>query len=475
MTVGRWLGWAVLASVAAACAVGPNYVPPPIAVPEHWRDTTISTQDSSYANLVWWKVLGDSTLQELVRIALRENRDLRVALARVNEARAKLGIQRLEFLPQIDVGGTAGRVKVSDSLLGLRTGTYGFFELGASVSWELDLWGRLRRLNESAKASLLATEYARRGVIVTVVGDVARAYLELRDLDQQTVIAQSTVETRRQSLDLARARFQGGLTSELDVRQGESELARSEGRVANIRLQASQKEHELNVLLARMPGTVPRGAALINQTFRTQVPPGLPSTLLQRRPDIRQAEEELKSANAMIGAAIAARFPTISLTGAGGTRTDAVENLFKVGTGFWHLATNVLLPIINAGRSGKQVQLERARTEVAVASYDNVVLNAFREVEDGLVALQQLQIEVGAAVRQVAAARRAVALAGDRYQGGVDSYTTLLDAQRVLADAELGESGLQRQQRVAVVQLYRALGGGWDPVTDSLAIPHPAR
>ncbi|HWC73660.1 MAG TPA: efflux transporter outer membrane subunit, partial [Gemmatimonadales bacterium] len=416
-----------------------------------------------------------STLRELVRIALRENRDLRVALARVNESRARLGIQRLEFLPQIDVNGRFAKVHVSDSLLGLRTGTYNFFELGASVSWELDFFGRLRRLNESAKADLLASEYARRAVIITVVGDVARAYLELRDLDRQTLIADSMVQQRRQSLDLARSRFEGGLTSELDMRQGEAELANAEARAADLRLQGSQKEQELNVLLGRMPGTVPRGAALINQNFRTQIPPGLPSSLLQRRPDIRQAEAELRAANALIGAAIAARFPTISLTGAGGTRTDQIDNLFQAGTGFWHLATNVLLPIINAGRSGKQVQLERARTEAAVAQYDQVVLNAFREVENGLVALQQLQIEVGAAVRRVAAARRAVALAGDRYQGGVDSYTTLLDAQRVLSDAELGESGLQRQQRVAVVQLYRALGGGWDPVTDTLAIPHPAR
>ena len=474
-TFVRRLGLTLFALVVGACAVGPNFKTPQTAVPAHWRDTTISTQDSSYANLAWWEVLGDSTLRELVRIALRENRDLRVALARVNEARARLGIQRLEFLPQIDVNATAGRVKVSDSLLGARIGEYNLFALGASLSWELDFFGRLRRLNESARASLLATEYARRAVIITVVGDVARAYLELRDLDQQAVLAAAMVETRRQSLDLARSRFEGGLTSELDVRQGEAELARTEVRLANIRLQASQKEQELNVLLGRMPGTVPRGAALINQSFRTDIPPGLPSSLLQRRPDIRAAEQELRSANALIGAAIAARFPTISLTAAGGSRTDAIENLFKAGTGFWHLATNIMLPIINAGRSGKQVQLERARTEAAVARYDQVVLTSFAEVENGLVALEQLQVEVGAAVRQVAAARRAVSLAADRYQGGVDSYTTLLDAQRVLADAELGESSLQRQQRVAVVQLYRALGGGWDPVTDTLAVPHPAQ
>jgi multidrug efflux system outer membrane protein len=180
------------------------------------------------------------------------------------------------------------------------------------------------------------------------------------------------------------------------MRQGESELARAEGSIANIRMQASAKEQELNVLLGRMPGTLPRGAALMNQKFETRIPPGLPSALLQRRPDISESENQLRSANAMIGAAIAARFPTISLTGAGGTRTDAIENLFQAGTGFWHLATNILLPIINAGRSGKQVQIERARTEAAVARYDLVVLNAFREVEDGLVAVEQFQIQVGA-------------------------------------------------------------------------------
>jgi len=468
----RRLAAVLVAASAAACALGPGYKRPNEAVPEHWTDTTLSVNDSSYANLHWWDVLGDTTLQRLVRVALQENRDLRVALAHVNEARAQLGIQRLEFLPQIDASGSALKREVHDTLLGFGVGQYDFFQVGATVSWELDFWGRLRRLNESAQASLLASEYGRRAVIVTVVGDVARAYLELRDFDQQAVIAESNVSTRRVSLDLARSRFEGGLTSELDVRQGESELANAEARLAQIRLQGGQKEHELNVLLGRMPGTVPRGAALVNQQFPARVPAGLPSTLLERRPDIRQAEEELHAANAQIGAAIAARFPTISLTGAAGTRTDAVDQLFGAMTGFWHLGANVLLPILNSGRSGKQVALERARTEAALAHYDQVVLEEFREVEDQLLALEQFGIAVDAALRQVAAARRAVLLAADRYHGGVDSYTTLLDAQRILADAELGESSLQRQQRVAVVQLYRALGGGWDPVTDSLAVPH---
>ncbi|MGH9262295.1 MAG: TolC family protein, partial [Acidimicrobiales bacterium] len=253
-TISRRLRVSLGVLVAAGCAMGPNYERPPTTLPEGWRDTAQAAQDSSYANLPWWEVFGDSTLRELIRTGLRENRDLRVALARVNEARALLGIQRLEALPQVNVQASLGRRMISDTLDGLRTGEYGYGWVGGSVSWEIDLWGRLRRLNESARAKLLASEYGRRGVIVTVVADVARAYLELRDLDQQLVIAQRTVDTRRQSLELARARFQGGLTSELDVRQGEAELARTQARVARLGRQATQKEHELNVLLGRLPG-----------------------------------------------------------------------------------------------------------------------------------------------------------------------------------------------------------------------------
>lgn len=401
--LGRSTKAALLAVGAAACALGPNHKTPPAEVPVAWRDTTQNTQDTSYANLPWWEVLGDTTLQGLIRVSLKENRDLRIALARVNEARALLGIQRLEFWPQIDVGGSFGQRQIADTLNGMRTGQYGFYQGHIAVTWELDLWGRLRRLNESARAKLLATEYGRRGVIVTVVGDVARAYLELRDFDQQVVLAQATVETRRQSLELARARFDGGLTSELDVRQGEAELAGAESRVARLRRQGKQKEHELNVLLGRMPGTVPRGDPLAQQRLPTQVPAGLPSTLLQRRPDVLAAEEDLRAANARIGAAIAAMFPTISLTGVAGTRSDDISELFQVGTGFWNLAANLFAPILNSGRNRRQVQVERARTEGAVARYDQIVIGAFREVEDGLIALEQLQIEVAAAGRQVAA------------------------------------------------------------------------
>jgi multidrug efflux system outer membrane protein len=464
---------AALGILLVGCAMGPSYKRPE-TVPIHtdWRDTTQALRDSSYANIPWWGVLQDTTLQGLIRIALRENRDLHVALARVNEARALLGIQRLELLPQIDIQGRVGRAEGADSLLtGVGSDEIGF--LGATVSWELDLWGRLRRLNESAKAALLASEQGRRGVILIVVSEVARAYLELLDLDAQVAIADSQVSIRRQSLDLARSRFQGGLTSELDVSQGENALAVAEGTRARTLRQRTQKENELSVLLGRPPGNLPRGLSLMEQQFPNVIPAGLPAELLERRPDVRQAEEQLHAANARIGAAIASLFPTISLTAAGGTVSDDLGRLFEGGTGFWNIAANLLQPILNSGRNLKQVAAERARTEAAVGQYERTVLTAFQEVEDGIVSVQRLREEADAAARAATAARRSVVLAGKRYEGGVDNYLNLLDAQRAQLEAELQESQLQQQQRVAVVRLYRALGGGWDPVTDTLAVPLP--
>jgi len=467
----RRLRAAALALILAGCAVGPNYERPEVVVPVGWRDSTLALRDSSYANLPWWEVYADTTLQGLIRIALRENQDVRIALARVNEARALLGIQRLEFLPQIDIFASGERFKLPDSLTGQPQSERNAFQVGGSLAWEIDLWGRIRRLNESAQASLLATEQGRRGVILTIVSEVARAYLELRDLDQELDIAERQREIRRQSLQLARARFEGGLTSELDVRQGEGALANAEGTVFRLQRERQQKENELSILLGRAPGDIPRGAPLTEQDFPDVIPAGLPSELLQRRPDVQQAEQELRAANAQIGAAIAALFPTISLTGSGGTASRDIDNLFSAGTGFWNLAVNLFQPLINRGRNLKQVQAERARTEGAIAFYERTVLTAFREVEDGLVGVQRLRDEADAAGRAAEAARQSVGLASLRYEGGVDNYLNLLDAQRELLTAELQESQLLRLQRVAVVQLYKALGGGWDPVTDTLAVP----
>jgi multidrug efflux system outer membrane protein len=457
------------------CAAGPNYQRPattPAATA--WRDSAQTLRDSSFANVPWWNVFRDDTLQTLIRRALRENQDIHIALARVNEARALLGIQRLEYFPQVNIQAGWRKSDGADSLLtGVGSDELSF--LGVGVSWELDLWGRLRRLNEAAAANLLATEQGRRSMILTVVSDVARAYLELIELDDQVAITDTQVVIRRASLDVARARFQGGLTSEMDVRQGENALAVAEGSHSRALRQRRQKENEISVLLGRPPGGVARGLPLSQQGVPSVIPAGLPSNLLTRRPDVRQAEEQLHAANARVGAAVAALFPTISLTATGGTISDDLGQLFKTGTGFWRIAPNLLQPVLNSGRNRRQIAAERARTEAAVSQYEKTVLTAFREVEDQLVAVQRLRDEAEAAGRASTASRRSVLLAGLRYEGGVDNYLALLDAQRAQLDAQLQESGLQRQYRVAVVQLYKALGGGWDPVTDTLAMPLPKR
>lgn len=443
-------------------------------MPEAWQDLPQAPQESSFANLPWWELLGDTTLQGVVRQGLRHNRDLRIALARVNESRAIAGIQRLESLPEINVNLGGGTRQIGDSIANLsgeREGRYDYFRADVDVRWELDLWGRLRRLNESAQAQLLAQEYGRRAAIVTLVSEIAVTYLELKDLDTQVAIADTTVATQRRSLTLARARFEGALTSELDVRQGEAALARAESELGRLQREARQRENQLNVLVGQIPGPIARGASRPEASLRSAAPAGLPSALLERRPDVREAEERLRAANARIGAAIAARFPTISLTGAAGSISDDVEDLLQSGTGFWRLATGILAPVLNAGRSGRQVELERARTEAAVALYEKTVLEAFREVEDALIGVETFGRQVEAASRRVESARRATDIADHRYRGGLDSFFTVLAAQRALFDAQLEYSALQRREGVAMIQLYKSLGGGWDPVTDTLALP----
>lgn len=461
------------ALLAVGCAAGPSYErPESVTQTTAWRDSSAALRDSSYANIPWWGVFGDTTLQGLIRVALAENRDLRIALARVNEARAQVGITSVEYLPQLDLVGRGRTGEAGDSIRGL-AGPLGFNALGAQLTWELDLWGRVRRLNESSRASLLATEQGRRGAIMTIVSEVASTYLELRDYDAQVVIAGQQVEIRRKSLELAKSRFAGGLTSELDVRQGEIALAGVEGTQARLTRLRNIKENQLAVLLGRGPGNVPRGDSLRAHAVPDLIPAGLPSELLVRRPDVRQAEEQLHAATAQIGVAKGALFPTISLTAAGGVASNELSSLFATGGGFWTLGANLVLPLINRNKNRKQVAVEQARTQAALGTYEKTVLTAFQEVEDGLVSVQQLKIEEEAAGRAATAARASVNLATLRYEGGVDNYLNLLDAQRSMLEAELAESSTMREHRVAMVRLYKALGGGWDPHTDSLAIPKP--
>jgi multidrug efflux system outer membrane protein len=329
------------------------------------------------------------------------------------------------------------------------------------VSWEIDLWGRLRRGTESARAELLATEAARDGVTISVVAAVADLYFQLRDLDSRLEISIRTLASRRDSLALIRTRFGGGIVSELDVRQAEIEEATAAAAVPAFERNIVAVENALSVLLGRAPGAIPRGATLDGERVLARAPAGLPAELLNRRPDVREAEERAHAQMARVGIAEALRLPTLTLTGTAGLQSSDFDDLGDSGADFWSIGGNLLGPLFEFGRNVRRVEVEKARTEQAILGYESAVLNAYRDVDDALTALQTGAAEYDARRRQVESARAAARLSRARYDGGVTSYLEVLDIERSLFNAELQVSSTLQQRYAALVQLYKALGGGW--------------
>jgi multidrug efflux system outer membrane protein len=470
-------GVALAGLVAAGCTLGPDYRRPAVPAPETWR--TPAEGPASLADLGWWDLFHDEALQALVREALSANRDLRATVARVAEVRAVLGFTRAAQFPEIGASADAATQRISEvGAFPLPPGTdpeSGVFGTSLDLAFELDLWGRLRRATEAARADLLESEETRRTVVLTLVGDVAVAYFDLLDLDRELEIARRTVASRRDSLDLVRLRFREGLTAELDVRRAEAELASAAATVPDLERRLAQTENALSTLLGRNPGPVPRGRPLEAQWAPPEIPAGLPSALLERRPDIRGAEQRLVAANARIGEARAAFFPQITLTGFFGVESAALSDLFTGPARVWSFGPRVTLPIFNAGRNRARLDAARAREAQAVALYELAVQQAFREVEDALVAhrkAREVRLEQEALV---AASRRALELAELRYRNGLSPYLDVLDAQRQLFGAELNVAAARRAQLVALVQVYKALGGGWAPETAAGAPPAPPR
>lgn len=421
------------------------------------------TQASSIADLDWWALFQDPVLQGLIRDALTGNKDLQLAAARVQEVRALLGVTRADQWPQLDAAVGASRDRLSEraAFPAGPNPTRNNFRVGGDLSWELDVWGRLRRATEAARASLLASEETRLAVRLALVRSVAQVYFELRDLDLQLEVATRARTTREASLQLATARRRGGLTSDLDVQQATAELSSARAVLANIDLLIGQKENALNLLIGRDPGAVTRGAALFDQQAPPAVPAGLPSALLERRPDIRAAEQQMVAANAAIGMAKAAFFPRIALTGRFGIESAELTDLVERGAGIWSLTGNLAAPIFNAGRNRHNLEAAKARHEQAVVSYARAVQQAFHEVEDTLIAYRKTREVREAQEAQVAAAQASLRLAEVRYRGGISTYLDVLDSQRQLLAAELQLSQTRRAHLVALVQLYGALGGGW--------------
>lgn len=439
----------------AGCKMGPDYVRPPVPQPETYRQPTPSGE--SIANVAWWDLFQDPVLQDLIEIALGENRNLRVALARIAEARAQAGFAKADLYPRVDIGAGADLVEArTDEGDGVPTRDV---FVAADVSYEVDLWGKIRRANEAALQELLATEEAYRSVTITLVSDVASLYLSLLDLDNRLDIARRTVDARRESREIMRVRHEAGMINEVDLNQSEILLADAEASVEVFRRSRAQTENAISVLLGRTPEDIQRGLRLTEQVFPPEIPVGLPSELVQRRPDILQAERRLAAQTARIGVAEALKFPSLRLTGTAGVSSDLTDG--GLTTGFLGLGASLLGPIFNAGKNQSRVEIEVARTEQLLNQYEQTILTAFREVEDALVATYTYRSEYEARRRQVESAVNAANLSWVRYEGGMTSYLEVLDLQRSQFSAELQASAALQQQLASVVELYKALGGGW--------------
>jgi multidrug efflux system outer membrane protein len=446
--------------------VGPDYQRPPVATPDVFRASPTPTPDAkTIADLKWFEVFSDEQLQELIRTALVQNYDLRDAVARVEAARANLGITQADQYPNFGVGGGFTSIELSrDGQLSIPTGNrrrdFGTVFLNL-FTFEIDIWGRLRRATEAARAELLATDWNRKTVITTLVSDVATAYFNLLELDMELAIAKNTLATRQESLGLIRTQEQGGIATLLDVRQGEQLVYGAAQSIPSTEQQIEQTENQISLLLGRNPGPVTRGRLLTEQQTPPEVPAGLPSSLLERRPDIQAAEQILVATNANIGVAKAAYFPQITLTGEFGYQSTALANLFSGSRRLWSFVPQLTQPIYTAGRITSGVELAEAQQQSALAQYEKAIQTGFRDVSDALVAYQKVREVRVQREFLVTALQDRKRLAYLRYQGGVDTMLNALSSDQDLFAAELSLAQARLDELLSLVQLYRALGGGW--------------
>jgi outer membrane protein, multidrug efflux system len=464
---------AVIVSLLSGCMVGPKYRRPAVKSPDTFRGSAASTpptDPTSLADLKWFEVFRDERLQELIHTALVQNYDLRVAVARVDAARANLGVTRSAMFPTITASADITKQRFSSNgqfPLSVIPGDAGGLEstFGSALlnllSFEVDIWGRLRRATEASRADLLAAVENRKAVVTTLVSDVSTAYFNLIELDTELEIARRTLDSRQDSLRLIRLRQQGGVATMLDVRQGEQLVYSAAETIPDIERQIEQTEDQISLLLGKNPAEVTRGRSLIAQEQPPAVPPGLPSSLLERRPDIRAAEQNLAAANADIGVAKAAYFPKISLTGFVGGQSNQLDGLFSGPSRAWSFVPQVTQPLFTGGQLKSNVKLAEAQRQIALVQYEQAIQTAFQEVSDALIQQRRVrEIRVQQELL-VTTLRDRSRLAYLRYRGGVDTLLNALDADRDLFSAELSLAQTMRNQLLALVQLYKALGGGW--------------
>ena len=454
----------VVAVAISGCTVGPNYKRPSVDTPATYRaapaSDPASDSSSGLGDAKWWTVFQDEQLQNLIRVALQQNFDLRIAATRVLQAQAQLGITRADQFPTL-----SGAAQIGSTRQAATTLFHGFEEttgqISLSASWELDFWGKYRRATEAARANLLASEWGRRAVVNTVISNVATAYFELRALDLQLEISKQTLRSRQDSLKLEQALEQNGSTSLVDVRQSEQLVYTASETIPNIERQIQQDENLISILLGRNPGPVDRGRKLTEQPHPPSIPPGLPSTLLERRPDIQQSEAQLIAANAEIGVAKAAFYPDIALTGNSGYQSLSLAKLFTGPSSFWTVGPTLTVPIFTAGKLRSNVKLTEAQQQQALLTYQQTIQQAFRDVSDSLIAYQKNREFREQQELLTASAEDSAKLAQIRYEAGVASYLEVLTNDTNFFAAQLNLATAQQNELTALVQVYNALGGGW--------------
>jgi len=460
----------VTALLLSGCMLGKDYSRPQVDTPDNWR---FEEKDAlALANTSWWKQFQDPVLNDLIRTSLQENKDVRIATARVEEYMGKLGVTRADLFPQVGLGASAGRQRLTE------VGPTGWnpttqptsytFQGNLNANWELDLWGKLRRATEAARADLLSTDEARRAVIMTLVASVANSYINLLNYDQQLVIARETLKSRKDSLEIFQKRYAGGVISELELNQSRSEYEDARAVIPQLEKNIAQQENALNLLLGRNPGPIPRGRTL-DELVLPAVPTGIPSDLLDRRPDVRQAEQNLIAANARIAVAKALYFPSISLTGAFGFASAELNDLMTGPAKTWNYAASLTAPIFTAGKIKGQVKQAEALQEQALVKYLQTVQTAFKEVDDSLVDQRKYRERLAVQGEQVTALRNTRRLAGLRYDNGYSSYLEVLDAERSLFNGQLSQVQTKGSLFQSLVNVYKTMGGGWITEADKMA------
>ena len=460
--LAAFLAALIASGLVVGCSVGPNYHRPVVQPPTAYRDLSenpqVQAQAASYADLPWWQVFQDPQLQDLIHTALKQNYDLQLATERINGARAQVAITRSNLFPQVQGNGNFSGGKDN-----FQTKS-NFLLLTADAAFQLDFFGKLRRANEAARAQLLATEDARQTVVLTLLSDVASDYLALLQLDLQLQITRDTVKTQEDSVKLTKIRVDHGVATKLDVLQAQQVLDSANAQIPDLERRIAQEENAISILLGNYPQAVPRGRPLVEQPLPPEVPPGLPSSLIERRPDIREAEQVLVAANAEIGVAKAQFFPQISLTGSGGGsfgRSSAFSSLISSQVGIWSYGAQVSQPIFTGGALRGNLRLAKSQHESALIAYRQTIQRAFGDVSDALIGYEkfhQVRVRQEDTVKDL---QESVRLSDMRYRGGTTTYLEVLDGQRSLFSAELTLAEARGTEYQSLVQLYRALGGGW--------------